>query len=124
MLGKVKNDSRSKTERIEVRLSADLKQAIEEYSERNLESIMETTNRAIKAFVGFGQDKPGIPDITEEDDLPKKGRLEIRLHTQLKKMILDLQKKIKVTKNPKQLSISTIVLSAIMQYIGYNVKGK
>ena len=118
---KVKNKFRCKTERIEVRISTKLKKALEEYSERNLESIMETTNRAIKQFVGFGQENPDLPKIAKDGDLPKKERLEIRVHQQLKKMILNLQKKIENSTGVKT-NISTIVLSAIILYIRYSDK--
>lgn len=100
---------------------AALKKALEEYSERNLESIMETTNRAIKQFVGFGQENPDLPKIAKDGDLPKKERLEIRVHQQLKKMILNLQKKIENSTGVKT-NISTIVLSAIILYIRYSDK--
>lgn len=116
------NKSKSKTERIEVRLSSHLKNALEEYCVKNLESIMETTNRAIKEYVGFGQNKPQIPQIISNDDLPKNERLEIRVHPQLKQIILDTQKQITVITGVKP-NLSAIVLSAIIQYIGYNAKG-
>jgi hypothetical protein len=112
----------SKSERIEVRLSSDLKQALESYSIRNLESIVETTNRAIKAFVGFGEQNASDPVLSNEDDLPKKERLEIRVHPQLKKMILDAKTKISAKSNTLKPSISAIILSAIIQYIDYQAK--
>ncbi|MBN1600880.1 MAG: hypothetical protein JW915_04680 [Chitinispirillaceae bacterium] len=117
---KPQTESKSKTQRIEVRLSTDLKNALEAYCEKNLESIMETANRAIKEFVGFGQNNPQIPQIIPDDDLPKNNRLEIRVHSQLKQMILDTQKQITATSGVKP-NISSIILSAIIQYIGYNL---
>jgi hypothetical protein len=118
-------DSKGKTERIEVRLSTELREALSEYSSRNLETIMETTNRAIKAYVGFGEQKPLKPVITNEGDLPKKDRLEIRLHPQLKKMLLDAKNRIGIDAEGNPPKISAMVISAIIQYIGFSeVSGK
>jgi hypothetical protein len=121
LLRKPQNESKSRTERIEVRLSTQLKEALEQYGEKNLESIMETANRAIKEYVGFGVEKPQIPQIAPDDDFPKNDRLEIRLHPQLKQLILDTQKRITATTGVKP-NVSSIVLSAISLYIRYNVK--
>ena len=119
---KPQNESKSKTERFEVRLSTQLKEALEQYCEKNLESIMETANRAIKEYVGFGEEKPQIPEIAPDDNFPKNDRLEIRVHPQLKQLILDTQKQITATTGVKP-NLSSIVLSAIIQHIGYDAKG-
>ncbi len=111
-------DKKIKTERIEIRISSALKQALSDYSDKNLESVMETTNRAIKKFVGFGEKEPPKPFLSEEDNLPKNDRLEIRVHPELKKMLLSMKSKIADTQTGKGPNISTMVLSAIIQHIG------
>jgi len=119
MPGRLQKDNKGKTERIEIRLSTDLKQALSNYSDNNLETVMETTNRAIKQFVGFGEENPSKPCLSNEGELPKNDRLEIRVHPELKKMLKNTRNKIDVSKTGKSPNISSMVISAIMQYINY-----
>lgn len=114
---------KGRTERLEIRLSSDLKRALDLYSEQNLESVMETVNQAIKHYVGFGQDNPKMPPLCD-DDLPKTDRLEIRVHPLLRKMILDICNKNDGKDDSKSIKISKVVISAIIQYIGYNQRNR
>lgn len=116
---KSRKNYKGKTERLEIRISSNLKEALTNYSDQNLESVMETTNRAIKKFVSFGVANPPIPVLSDDRSFPKDNRLEIRVHPELKNLLFDTQNKIEL-KNPDiKITISTLVISAIIQYIDY-----
>ena len=116
---KSRKDIKGKTERIELRISAELKQALTEYSDRNLQSVMETTNHAIKKFVGFGEREPKKAYISDEGILPKNDRLEIRVHPELKKMLIKTKERVDFQGNERKATLSAMVISAIMQYISF-----
>jgi hypothetical protein len=82
----MKNRGPHKTEKIEIRISCALKDALESFSRRNLQTTSEAVTHAIKEFIGFGQNNPPKRKIGKNTpDKNKTGRLQIRIHPRLKK---------------------------------------
>jgi len=102
-----------KDSRIEIRISRDLKQHLEAFSDDHLESVVDTTTQAIKKYIGFRQSKPKKPKTYLIDDQPKTERLEVRIHPRLKDIL------IKFCQNHNIAKITTAVTSALIEHIGY-----
>ena len=100
---------------IDIRISPDLKEALDTYCEENLEKASEAVTSAIKSYIGFGK-----TEKTEIGELPKKDegktlRLNIRVHVRLK----DALNEFCLKNNAK---ITDVVTHAIKLYIGYKIE--
>jgi hypothetical protein len=100
-----------KSGRIEIRISADLKNSLETVCARRLESISEAVTHAIKNFIGFGMSQHPKPKIYKLTEDKKDERLEIRIHPKLRASLLDFCGKYNIE------TISQAVIMAITQYL-------
>jgi metal-responsive CopG/Arc/MetJ family transcriptional regulator len=81
----MKNRGLGKTKTIDIRISNALKDALESFCNKNLQTTSETITHAIKHFVGFGQINPPKRKIGKiAPDKIKIGRLQIRIYPRLK----------------------------------------
>jgi len=98
-----------KSERIEMRISIQLEEALNHYCEQNLVTVAEAATQAIKQFIGFNSSEQTSREIAEEiAEKPK--RLEIRIHPKLKEQLREFCQR-------NDASISLVVTNAINLYI-------
>ena len=98
-----------KSQRIEMRISTGLHEALENYCEHNLVTVAEAATQAIKNFTGFNSLEKISREITE-DTAEKPKRLEIRIHPKLKEHLREFCQN-------RKTSISSVVTNAIYEYI-------
>jgi metal-responsive CopG/Arc/MetJ family transcriptional regulator len=111
MLRKTNKSLTGKSGRIQIRISADLKNSLETVCARRLESISEAVTRAIKNFIGFGMPRSHKNKISKLTDSKKDERLEIRIHPLLRKALMEFCKDNNID------TVSQAVIRAIKLYI-------
>jgi UDP-N-acetylmuramyl pentapeptide synthase len=111
MLRKTNKSLTGKSGRIQIRISADLKNSLETVCARRLESISEAVTHAIKSYIWFGMSQHPKPKIYKLTEDKKDERLEIRIHPKLRAALLDF------CGNHNIETISQAVIIAIIQYL-------
>jgi hypothetical protein len=103
-----------KTERIEIRISEELKSSLENFCELNFQTTAEAVTNAIKQFTKFGELNLPKRKILSLPPMGKKSeRLEIRIHPRLGSHLAVFCKKNDVEQ------ISMVITASIIAYIGY-----
>jgi len=98
---------------INIRIHPELKDALDKYCDEHIEKIAEAVTSAIKHYIGFGKPPIQKPLLKVETADSKPLRLDIRVHPRLKTALQEYC-------TNRSESITDVVSTAIMTYIGFN----